>query len=81
MPNRPAEVAAPMFRSMPRTVLDLGKDPTRSHFFTSGRLTGVQLQRVPELRSCPSCGRPMAKISTSEIYECKGCRVFVTEPH
>jgi len=42
--------------------------------------TAAQSKHVCPLRSCPSCGRPMRPWSETEIYECKACRVFVTEP-
>jgi ribosomal protein L37AE/L43A len=29
--------------------------------------------------ACPSCGKPMQALHEFEIYECKKCRVFVTE--
>ncbi len=80
MPNRPSETAAAMLRSLPGTLLDPGKDFAPDRFFTNRALTSMNLKRVPQLRPCPSCGGPMLKISTSEIHECKGCRLFVTEP-
>jgi hypothetical protein len=64
----------------PRTLRHAGRELAPDLYLTSGRLTGMHLKRVPQLQSCPSCGNPMAKISSSEIHECKGCRVFVTEP-
>jgi len=36
-------------------------------------------QRITHFKLCPSCGKQMRPIRASEIYECKECRVFVTE--
>ena len=79
MPNRPSETARPMFRSASGILLHVGQDLAPDRFFTTRHLTGMPLKRVPQLSPCPSCGKPMLTISTSEIYECKGCRLFVTE--
>jgi hypothetical protein len=70
-----------MSRLEPRTVPHAGKRLAADLLFTSGPLTGQHLKRVLQFKPCPSCGKPMATISSSQIYECKGCRVFVTEPH
>jgi ribosomal protein L37AE/L43A len=48
--------------------------------FETSRLTSLNAKSLSQLRSCPSCGRPMRARSEAEIYECKACRVFVTEP-
>jgi len=48
--------------------------------FETGPLTNTNPKRVTPFRLCPSCGRRMLAISKSEIYECKECRVFATEP-
>jgi len=69
-----------MPRLQPRTVPHASELLSPDLFVTSGHLTSMHLKRVPQLRPCPSCGKHMAKVSTSEIYECKTCRVFVTEP-
>jgi hypothetical protein len=37
-------------------------------------------KQVIQFRPCPSCGKHMQTISKSDVYECKECRVFVTEP-
>jgi len=47
--------------------------------FQSGHLVDVNRKRVTQFNLCPSCGRSMQAISKSEIYECKECRVFVTQ--
>jgi hypothetical protein len=47
--------------------------------FETGHLTSMNPKHVPQFRLCPSCGRNMRAIHESEIYECKPCRVFVTE--
>jgi DNA-directed RNA polymerase subunit RPC12/RpoP len=36
-------------------------------------------QEITHFKLCPSCGKQMRPIRASEIYECKECRVFVTE--
>jgi tRNA(Ile2) C34 agmatinyltransferase TiaS len=55
--------------------VQLAPDP----FVTPDHLMNMHLKRIPELKLCPSCGRHMTRLSASEIYECKGCRLFVTE--
>jgi len=48
--------------------------------FETGHLTGINPKHVTQFRPCPSCGKHMRTISKSNVYECKECRVFVTEP-
>ncbi len=33
-----------------------------------------------DVTQCPSCGRYMQTISKTGIYQCKPCRLLVTEP-
>jgi hypothetical protein len=40
----------------------------------------LNAKHVTQFRPCPSCGKYMRTISKSDVYECKECRVFVTEP-
>jgi tRNA(Ile2) C34 agmatinyltransferase TiaS len=49
-------------------------------YFETGRWPSVKPQHVAESRLCPSCGKHMRALSETEIYECKACRVFATEP-
>ncbi len=48
--------------------------------FATSHVTRTKSTRVPQFILCPSCGRRLRMISKSDIYECKECRVFVTEP-
>ena len=78
MPSRPL-AAWPMFRLVPGSIAFAGEELGPDRFFTADRLINMHLKGVPQFRLCPSCGKRMTKVSTSEIYECKGCRVFVTD--
>jgi len=57
-----------MSRLEPRAATDAGEWSAPGQLFTSGHSTGMPLNGVPQLRPCPSCGRSMMKISTSEVY-------------
>jgi hypothetical protein len=48
--------------------------------FETGHLASGNPKQVPEFRLCPSCSGHMQVIFKTEIYECKECRVFATEP-
>jgi hypothetical protein len=43
--------------------------------FATGHATSINSKRVPQFILCPS-----RAICQSGIYECRECRVFVTEP-
>jgi tRNA(Ile2) C34 agmatinyltransferase TiaS len=78
----PCRAWAASFPMLPAMVALLHRDEQRSAGlnFQSGHLVDVNRKRVTQFNLCPSCGRYMQAISKSEIYECKECRVFVTQP-
>jgi predicted RNA-binding Zn-ribbon protein involved in translation (DUF1610 family) len=78
MPNRVSAEsfpAVPVMLAVPHLSAKLAAGPN----FETGHLINTK-SSITQFRLCPSCGRRMRAISKSEIYECKECRVFVTEP-
>jgi hypothetical protein len=71
MPSRSSAAAMAMLPSVAATLPQVGEQLPDNLVFKT---------YVAQFRSCPSCGRPMQAISKSDVYECKECRVFVTEP-
>jgi 4-hydroxy-3-methylbut-2-en-1-yl diphosphate synthase IspG/GcpE len=71
MPNRSSAAAMAMLPSVAATLPQVGEQLPNNLVIKT---------YVAQFRSCPSCGRYMRAIPTSEIYECTECRVFVTEP-
>jgi tRNA(Ile2) C34 agmatinyltransferase TiaS len=79
MLNRARATSFPMVPVMV-ALPDLGRQLVARLNVETGHLTNTNPNRATQFRFCPSCGRRMLAISKSEIYECKECRVFVTEP-
>jgi hypothetical protein len=67
MPSRSSAAAMAMLPSVAATLPQVGEQLPNNF-------------GLAQFRSCPSCGGRMLAISKSEIYECKECRVFVTQP-
>ena len=78
----PCRAWAASFPMVPAKVALLRLDEQRSADlnFQSGHFVDLNRKCVTQFTPCPSCGRYMQAISKSEIYECKECRVFVTQP-
>jgi tRNA(Ile2) C34 agmatinyltransferase TiaS len=78
MPSKAWAASAPMVPAMV-ALPHLDAQLAAGLNFEAGNSTSMNPQ-VTRFTLCPSCGRHMRTFSKSEIYECKECRVFVTEP-
>jgi tRNA(Ile2) C34 agmatinyltransferase TiaS len=78
MPSKAWAASAPMVPAMV-ALPHLDAQLAAGLNFEAGNSTSMNPQ-VTRFTLCPSCGRHMRTFSKSEIYDCKECRVFVTEP-
>jgi hypothetical protein len=66
----------PAMVALPRLVAQLAA----GRRFETDHFSGANPKRAMQPKLCPACGSHMRTIFKSEIYECKECRVFATEP-
>jgi tRNA(Ile2) C34 agmatinyltransferase TiaS len=63
------------------TALPHAREPLANGlFFESGHLASIAPKRVTQFTLCPSCGSCMGAVPNSDVFECKECRVLVTQP-